>query len=102
MFFDATVRCQADKPKFFTTQTRRPFREIDIESGGIKWSKSHELLPGKVYSGGGVKALQKMTGWQEGGVLYFGDSLWADLVRGARGSRGSRATGGGALPKARA
>ena len=87
------VIVMADKPQFFTTQTRRPFREIDIQSGGIKWSKSHRLLPGKVYSGGGVKALQKMTGWQEGGVLYFGDSLWADLVRAAHSSYASCTAG---------
>lgn len=40
----------------------------------------HELEPGRVYAGGSMEKLSEMTGWTGSKVLYFGDSLWADLV----------------------
>ncbi len=45
-----------------------------------RWTQVQRLEQGKVYAGGSMERLSTMMGWTGSRVLYFGDSLWADLV----------------------
>ena len=80
--FDVVV-VSADKPRWYT-DPRRPFRAISERDGRSKWARVTSLKQGTVYTGGSIAALQALTGWRGGRVLYFGDSLWADLVAARR------------------
>lgn len=100
--WDAVI-VSAGKPRFYT-ESSRPFREVNRESGKVKFKRVDKLEPGEVYSEGCLTELTKCLDWfstQEpevtsdddvqmqnagGGsltspnVLYIGDSLFADLV----------------------
>lgn len=39
-----------------------------------------QLEKGRIYAQGSMQKLSEITGWTGSKVLYFGDSLWADLV----------------------
>lgn len=88
--FDVVV-VSAGKPAFYTQ--RRPFREISARTGRVKWKPVNCLEPGEVYFGGSIEELMRLTNWTRPGgtgpsdgsrIVYFGDSLFADLVEARR------------------
>lgn len=77
-FFDVII-VQAGKPHFFTN-TAQPFRELDINRNVFLWNQVASLDKGKIYAGGTISHFQRLTGWEGGRVIYFGDHLGADLA----------------------
>lgn len=96
------VIVSAGKPSFYT-ESLRPFRLVDSETGLVQFKKVDRLDPGQVYSAGCLLELTKCLDWvskpatletdsdlqgqftggsslQSPNVLYIGDSLFADLV----------------------
>lgn len=96
------VIVSAGKPSFYT-ESLRPFRLVDSETGRVQFKKVERLEPGNVYSAGCLLELTKCLDWvskpaniesdsdlqgqftggsslQSPNVLYIGDSLFADLV----------------------
>jgi HAD superfamily 5'-nucleotidase-like hydrolase len=86
----------AGKPSFYT-ENERPFREVCLETGRIKFNEVVQFEKGAVYTEGCIKELTRLMNWrapskseEEKGssrpflatsnVLYIGDSLFADLV----------------------
>ena len=45
-----------------------------------RWNKVCSLEKGKIYAGGTIEQLQKLTGWTGHKVMYFGDHPYADLA----------------------
>lgn len=98
--WDAVI-VSAGKPRFYT-ETSRPFREVNKDTGRLQFKKVDRIEPGEVYSDGCLTELTKCLDWFhvskdiptdddtnpqfEGtslaspNVLYVGDSLFADLV----------------------
>jgi len=85
-FFNVVV-VSAGKPAFYTQA--RPFREVSARTGRVKFKPIHSLDPGEVYCAGSIEELMRLTNWTycpNGGsfdgskIIYFGDSLFADLV----------------------
>eukprot|EP00904_Undaria_pinnatifida_P001496 jgi/Undpi1/11347/HiC_scaffold_30.g13644.m1 len=72
------VGVSASKPLFYTGT--RPFRLVSRKTGRIKWSEVTQLKKGGVFTHGSIAELKRLKGWVGPSVLYFGDSLWADLV----------------------
>jgi hypothetical protein len=68
------VMTSAAKPSFYTS--RKPFREVRTTQLNtserrypgvrydLKWTQVQQLLPGRVYSGGNLRDLMRMTGWK--------------------------------------
>jgi len=77
-YFDLII-IQAQKPSFFTTNYRA-FREYSPKSDRLKWKPVDQFQPSKVYAGGTLEELQRLTGWDSERVLYFGDHVFADLA----------------------
>jgi len=77
-YFDLII-IQAQKPSFFTTNCR-PFRVYSPKSDRLKWKPVDSFRPSKIYSGGTLVELQRLTDWDPEKVLYFGDHVFADLA----------------------
>lgn len=77
-YFDLII-IQAQKPSFFTEKSR-VFREYSPKTDRLKWKPVDAFKPSKVYAGGTLQELQKLTGWEAESVLYFGDHVFADLA----------------------
>lgn len=91
--FDVVV-ASAGKPGFYTT--KRIFREVSARTGRVKFKPVTSLEPGEVYCYGSIGELMRLTNWTKSGetdptgsgwsswdgskIMYFGDSLFADLV----------------------
>mmetsp|Transcript_31050 Transcript_31050/g.66085 ORF Transcript_31050/g.66085 Transcript_31050/m.66085 type:complete len:617 (+) Transcript_31050:256-2106(+) len=95
------VIASAGKPSFYT-EDNRPFREVDIGSGKVKFKQVLKLEKGHVYTAGCLKELTKCINWRHPlsfspdendspyddiysplttpNIMYVGDSLFADLV----------------------
>mmetsp|Transcript_27429 Transcript_27429/g.57947 ORF Transcript_27429/g.57947 Transcript_27429/m.57947 type:complete len:599 (+) Transcript_27429:277-2073(+) len=95
------VITSAGKPSFYT-EDNRPFREVDINTGKVKFKQVLKLDKGRVYTSGCLKELTKCINWRyplsfsqdeddspyddiyspltSPNVMYVGDSLFADLV----------------------
>ena len=98
------VITSAGKPAFYTEENR-PFREVDINTGKLKFKQVLKLEKGRVYTAGCLKELTKCITWSKPlwknedendtryyddiygyspltspNVMYVGDSLFADLV----------------------
>ena len=83
-YFDVVVT-GAMKPAFFTEG--RPFLEIDStnrENRVIGEAKALERW--KVYQGGNLPALERMTGIGGEKVLYVGDHIYGDILRSRKAS----------------
>ena len=92
--WDAVIT-SAGKPNFYTANNR-PFREVCLVSGRIKFDEVVSLESGRVYTEGCLKELTRLMNWSNSeingepirskdalagsNVLYVGDSLFADLV----------------------
>jgi HAD superfamily 5'-nucleotidase-like hydrolase len=95
--WDAVI-ATAGKPTFYTSNDR-PFREVCLESGRIKFDEVVDVEKGRVYTEGCLSELTRLMNWHSGAkrdingslskskstlagsnVLYVGDSLFADLV----------------------
>jgi HAD superfamily 5'-nucleotidase-like hydrolase len=92
--WDAVIT-SAGKPSFYTNPDR-PFREVCLSSGRIKFDEVVSFEKGRVYTEGCLKELTRFMNWNNnesggeqykskdalagGSVLYVGDSLFADLV----------------------
>ncbi|KAL7480746.1 hypothetical protein ACHAW6_006409 [Cyclotella cf. meneghiniana] len=95
------VIVSAGKPAFYT-EDNRPFREVGVETGKVKFQQVTKLEKGHVYTAGCLKELTKCINWSHPlsttlkddppayddiysplaspNVMYIGDSLFADLV----------------------
>mmetsp|Transcript_20550 Transcript_20550/g.30840 ORF Transcript_20550/g.30840 Transcript_20550/m.30840 type:complete len:625 (+) Transcript_20550:168-2042(+) len=95
------VITSAGKPAFYT-EDNRPFREVDIGTGKLKFRQVLKLEKGRVYTAGCLKELTQCINWSHPlssssdqddipyddiyspltspNVMYVGDSLFADLV----------------------
>mmetsp|Transcript_6148 Transcript_6148/g.9387 ORF Transcript_6148/g.9387 Transcript_6148/m.9387 type:complete len:608 (-) Transcript_6148:135-1958(-) len=72
----------AGKPGFYTR--KNPFREVSSRTGRVKFKPIDKLVEGGVYTQGSIEQLLTITGTRGSGVLYLGDSLFADLVEARR------------------
>ena len=90
------VIASAGKPAFYT-EDNRPFREVDINTGKVKFKQVTKLEKGRVYTAGCLKELTKCINWSHPlfsakddppyddiyspltspNVMYIGDSLFA-------------------------
>lgn len=73
------VITSAGKPSFYT-EGNRPFREVDISTGKVKFEQVVTLEKGRVYSAGSLKELTKCIDWHS--PLSFssdGDSPYDDI-----------------------
>ncbi|GAM28861.1 hypothetical protein SAMD00019534_120370 [Acytostelium subglobosum LB1] len=78
-FFDFII-VGADKPRFFSEGTT--IREVDIATGNLKITNVKDRFePGKVYHGGSLSLVQKLTGVKGNRVLYTGDHIFADIIK---------------------
>jgi len=100
------VIASAGKPAFYT-EDNRPFREMNTQTGRLRFTQVTKLEKGKVYTAGCLKELVKCINWRyypsslsqdeidddvddsepyngmyltSPNVMYVGDSLFADLV----------------------
>lgn len=92
--WDAVITL-AGKPSFYTERSR-PFREVCLTSGRIKFDEVASFEKGRVYTEGCLQELTRLMNWSNNevngkpirskdslagsNVLYVGDSLFADLV----------------------
>ena len=83
-YFDVVVT-GASKPAFFTEG--RPFLEIDASThdNGVL-GEARSLDRWKVYQGGNLPALERMTGIGGEKVLYVGDHIYGDILRSRKAS----------------
>lgn len=77
-YFDVVI-VGGTKPLFFSE--KRPFIEIDPESGKELSGKVKELTRGRVYQGGNIIDFEKMTGIQGERSLYVGDHIYGDILK---------------------
>ena len=68
------------KPVWFETED--PIREV--VDGDLSNEPVDSLRRGRMYSGGGLKDLQRLTGMQGEEVLYVGDHIYGDILRSKR------------------
>ena len=80
-YFDQIVVGGA-KPRFFTE--RHPFVELD-ESGAVVGEAQH-LERGRIYQGGNLVDLERMTGIGGEHVLYVGDHIFGDILKSKKSS----------------
>lgn len=83
------VIVSAGKPAFYTQA--RPFREVSARTGRVKFKPVTSMEPGEVYCQGSIEELMRLNNWthssddsSSSGIIYFGDSLFADLVEARR------------------
>ena len=77
--FDVVI-ISAKKPDFFAHKNSAVFREYSPSQDRLKWKKVETFKPNKIYAGGTIDELQRLTGWTGDKVLYFGDHVYADLA----------------------
>ncbi len=77
-YFDVVI-VGGTKPLFFSD--KRPFIEIEPESGRELGTKVRELTRGRIYQGGNIGDFEDMTGVRGDGVLYVGDHIYGDILK---------------------
>jgi 5'-nucleotidase len=83
-YFDVVIT-GASKPAFFTEG--RPFLEIDATTReNTVLGEAKALERWKVYQGGNLPALERMTGIGGEKVLYVGDHIYGDILRSRKAS----------------
>jgi len=83
-YFDVVIT-GASKPAFFTDQ--RPFLEVDTEgTDNAVLGEATTLERWKVYQGGNLAGLERMTGVHGEKVLYVGDHIYGDILRSKKAS----------------
>ncbi len=75
------VITSARKPVFFDSQA--PFFEVD-EANQPHAEPATELRRGRIYTGGNVEELGRLTGMVGDDVLYVGDHIYGDILRSKR------------------
>ncbi len=75
-YFDVVV-VSARKPSFFDGD--QEFREVAAD--GTLAEEPQRLERGKAYSGGNLKAFERLTGVKSSTVLYVGDHIYGDILR---------------------
>lgn len=78
------IMVSADKPNFFHLGHDRPFRELDIATGQIKWEPVAYFKPNHVYVEGSLSLFNKITKQNGNLVVYFGDHLYNDVKEPSR------------------
>ena len=80
-FFDVVVT-SAGKPGFYAHDATTRFRSLDSCNTFVKWNPATdaEMKKKRVLVGGSVTQLTRLAGWEEERILYFGDSLVADIL----------------------
>ncbi len=83
-YFDVVITGAA-KPAFFTEG--RPFLEVDASTReNTVLGEAKALERWKVYQGGNLPALERMTGIGGEKVLYVGDHIYGDILRSRKAS----------------
>jgi len=77
-YFDVVI-VGACKPGFFND--RKPFVEVDIETGATIDRKVGKLSRGHAYQGGNIVDFENITGVRGERVLYVGDHIYGDILR---------------------
>ncbi len=77
-YFDYVI-VAGSKPGFFND--RKPFLEVDVDSGEASSTPAKELRGGAVYQGGNIHDFEEMTKVRGESVLYVGDHIYGDLIR---------------------
>jgi len=72
------------KPAFFTE--KRPFIELDAESGTEMAHKVQGLHRAHVYQGGNLTDFERLSGVGGDRVLYIGDHIYGDILRAKKSS----------------
>ncbi len=80
-YFDLVVTGAA-KPAFFSE--RRPFFELG--PGGERLGEARALERGRVYEGGDLPSLERLTGIGGDRILYVGDHIFGDILRSKKSS----------------
>jgi 5'-nucleotidase len=76
-YFDIII-VSGCKPKFFMSGTT--MREVDEETGNLKFVEISKFEKGKVYHGGNLSQFKKFTGTTGAEVLYIGDNISHDVI----------------------
>jgi 5'-nucleotidase len=83
-YFDVVIT-GADKPRFFSDAT--PFLELDATSeAGLVLGEATSLDRWKVYRGGNLASLERMTGFSGDKILYVGDHIYGDILKSRKAS----------------
>jgi len=82
-YFDYVI-VGAQKPAFFAEQ--RPFVELGPD-GKILRPSVDALERGKVYEGGNLFELERLSGHAGESVLYVGDHIYGDIIRNRKASQ---------------
>ena len=83
-YFDVVIT-GASKPAFFTDQ--RPFLEVETEgTDNAVLGEATTLERWKVYQGGNLAGLERITGVHGEKVLYVGDHIYGDILRSKKAS----------------
>ncbi len=85
-YFDFVI-VGGSKPGFFND--RKPFLEVDTDTGKTIGEGAKELRGDKVYQGGNIRDFEEMTKVRGEQVLYVGDHIYGDMIR-LKKSRGWR------------
>jgi len=75
--FNLTV-CQAKKPDFFEHTHKAPFRLLNKDTHMVSFEPVNYVESGKVYVEGALSEFNRLFGDPQG-VLFMGDSVYADL-----------------------
>eukprot|EP01080_Neovahlkampfia_damariscottae_P000131 gene131-4377_t len=76
-YFDIII-VSACKPSFFMSGTT--LREVNEETGNLKFNNVCKFEKGKVYNGGNLSLFKKFTETSGSEVLYIGDNISHDIV----------------------
>ncbi len=81
-YFDLVV-VGAQKPAFFAEH--RPFSELNAD-GSVAKPAVDNFERGKIYEGGNLLDLERLTGHGGETVLYVGDHIYGDIIRNRKAS----------------
>ncbi|MEM9488620.1 MAG: 5'-nucleotidase domain-containing protein, partial [Myxococcota bacterium] len=77
-YFDV-IMVGGQKPGFFNQ--RRPFVQLDPDSGEADDGPVTAMTRDKIYQGGNISDFERMTGAKGEKVLYIGDHIYGDILR---------------------
>jgi len=81
-YFDHVI-VGAQKPGFFNEH--RPFSELNPD-GSVLRPAVESLERGRIYEGGNLFDLERLSGYAGDSVLYIGDHIYGDIIRNRKSS----------------